>query len=98
MEQSKNNIKKIGFTNMMSVAVIIEDIVVTATVLWLCHKCILAGFTGSMAYLSALIALQQAKSTIVLTAVVNKNKAQNIAGGITYETAVNSTNPDQDCD
>ena len=87
--------KKIGFTNFSCLLVIAEDIVVTGAVLLLCHQAIAQGFLGTLAYLTALIALQQAKSTVVITAIVSKSKAENIKGGIKYEMTVNKK---QDCD
>ena len=92
-------VKRLGFTNRAAVFVLLEDAAVTGFVLYLCRLCILLGFTGSLAFLSALIALQQAKSTIVLTAIVNKNRAENTEGGIKHDTVMASyVNVNQDCD
>jgi len=92
--------KKIGFTNKTAVFVLLEDAAITAAVLYLCYLCIVCGYTGSLAFLSALIGLQQAKSAVVITATVNKSKAENTEGGIVYDAALKypRTNPQQDCD
>lgn len=85
---------------MTAVFVLLEDAAVTAFVLYLCRLCILQGYTGSLAFLSALIGLQQAKSAVVITAIVNKSKAENTEGGIVYDAALKyaPSNPQQDCD
>lgn len=88
--------KKLGFTNKAAVFVLLEDAAITAAVLFLCYLCIVRGYTGSLAFLSALIGLQQAKSAVVITAIVNKSKAENTQGGIVYDAALK--NPNQDCD
>ena len=87
-------IKKIGFTNAAAVFVLMEDAAITAAVLYLCYLCIVWGYTGSLAFLSALIGLQQAKSAVVITAIVNKSKAENTQGGIVYDAALKKN---QDC-
>lgn len=86
--------KKLGFTNKTAAFVLLEDSAITAAVLALCYLCIVRGYTGSLAFLSALIGLQQAKSAVVITAVVNKSKAENTQGGIVYDAALKN----QDCD
>ena len=93
MEDKKKS--KLGFTNKAAVFVLLEDIAITFFVLYLCRLCILQEFTGSLAFLSALIGLQQAKSTVVITAIVNKSKVENTKGGIVYDTALKT---DRDCD
>lgn len=90
--------KKLGFTNKAAVFVLLEDAAITAAVLFLCYLCIVKGYTGTLAFLSALIGLQQAKSAVVITAIVNKSKAENTQGGIVYDAALKSANPNQDCD
>lgn len=90
--------KKIGFTNLTAVFVLLEDAAITGAVLALCYLCIKLGYTGTLAFLSALIALQQVKSTVVITAIVNKSKAENTQGGIVYDAALKSQNQNQDCD
>lgn len=88
--------KKIGFTNTTAAFVLLEDAAITGAVLFLCYLCIIRGYTGTLAFLSALIGLQQAKSAVVITAIVNKSKAENTVGGIVYDAALK--NPQQDCD
>lgn len=89
--------KKLGFTNKTAVFVLLEDVVITVFVLYLCRLCILMGYTGSLAFLSALIGLQQAKSAVIISSIVNKSKAENTQGGIVYDAAL-KYNQNQDCD
>ena len=44
-------------------------------------------YTGSLPYLTALIAFLQAATATVLSFSLNKSKAENTTGGITYDTA-----------
>lgn len=91
--------KGLGFTNRAARFVLLEDAVITLAVLALCGLCIIRGYMGSLAFLSALIGLQQVKSATVITAIVNKSKAENTKGGIVYDAAVNTVvNKNQDCD
>lgn len=90
--------KKLGFTNKAAVFVLAEDAAITAAVLYLCWLCIVKGYAGSLVFLSALIGLQQAKSAVVITAIVGKSRAENTAGGIVYDTAIIQANQNQDCD
>lgn len=86
--------KKIGVSNKTALLVLAEDVLITTAVLGLCYLCIVRGYTGSLAFLSALIGLQQAKSAVVITATINKSRAENTRGGIVYEAA----KKEQDCD
>ena len=69
--------------------------IVSAATLYLMYLCVVRNFSGALYPLSALITLCQAGNAVVLTAITNKSKAENIKGGITYDSALN---PRQDCD
>ena len=86
--------KRLGFTNRAATAVLVEDFLVTAACLAMCAAAILRSFEGTLPYLSALIALEQVKVGVVLPFVINKSKAENTRGGITYEMAVQETRVD----
>ena len=86
--------KRLGFTNRAATAVLVEDCLVTAACLAMCAASILRSFEGTLPYLSALIALEQVKVGVVLPFVINKSKAENTRGGITYEMAVQETRVD----
>jgi len=89
---------RLGFTNKMAVFVLAEDAAITGFVLYLCYLCVRNGYTGTLAFLTALIGLQQVKSGAVITAITNKSKAENVAGGIVCDAAIKASNPQQDCD
>ena len=80
--------KRLGFTNRAVTAVLVEDFLVTAACLAMCAASILRSFEGTLPYLSALIALEQVKVGVVLPFVINKSKAENTRGGITYDAAL----------
>ena len=86
--------KRLGFTNRAATAVLVEDFLVAAACLAMCAASILRSFEGTLPYLSALIALEQVKVGVVLPFVINKSKAENTRGGITYEMAVQETRVD----
>ena len=86
--------KRLGFTNRAATAGLVEDFLVTAACLAMCAASILRSFEGTLPYLSALIALEQVKVGVVLPFVINKSKAENTRGGITYEMAVQETRVD----
>ena len=86
--------KRLGFTNRAATAALVEDFLVTAACLAMCAASILRSFEGTLPYLSALIALEQVKVGVVLPFVINKSKAENTRGGITYEMAVQETRVD----
>ena len=83
-----------GAFGFAAAAVLVEDFLVTAACLAMCAASILRNFEGTLPYLSALIALEQVKVGVVLPFVINKAKAENTRGSITYETAVRETRVD----
>lgn len=70
--------------------------VVSVATLALMYLCVVRDYTGALYPLSALIAMVQAGNAIVLAAITSKSKAENVKGGITFETAL--MNKNQDCD
>ena len=89
--------RRLGFTNRAAAAILIEDFLVTLVCLGLCLLAVRRDYNGSLPYLSALIALEQVKVSVVLPFVINKSKAENTRGGITYETALREANNYVDC-
>ena len=89
--------KGLGFTNRAAIAVLTEDFLVTLVCLSLCLLSVRRNYDGSLPYLSALIALEQVKVSVVLPFVINKSKAENTRGGITYETALRAIEQQVDC-
>lgn len=68
-------------------AVLYIDYKSTMTTLDLCRISVANNYTGSLPYLTALIAFLQAATATVLSFSLNKSKAENTTGGITYDTA-----------
>ncbi len=89
--------KRLGFTNRAAAAVLAEDFLVTLVCLGLCLLAVRRNYQGSLPYLSALIALEQVKVSVVLPFVINKSRAENTRGGIVYETALRETERKIDC-
>lgn len=71
-------------------AVVAMDVYVTNRVIEICCLAIKADFTASMPYLAALIAFIQAVTGTVIGFYLNKSKAENTQGGITYDMAMSS--------
>lgn len=72
---------------------------VSAATLYLMRLCIVRSFTGALYPLSGLITLCQAGNAVVLAAITNKSKAENVKGGITYDAALGTAKaaaPDSD--
>jgi len=89
--------RRLGFTNRAAVAVLAEDFLVTVVCLGLCLLSVWKRYEGSLPYLSALIALEQVKVSVVLPFVINKSRAENTRGGITFETALREAERKIDC-
>lgn len=55
---------------------------------YMCYIAVANNYTGSLPYLTALIAFLQAATATVLSFSLNKSKAENTTGGITYEANI----------
>lgn len=77
----------LSFSKLLVYAVLYIDYKSTMTTLDLCRISVANNYTGSLPYLTALIAFLQAATAIVLSFSLNKSKAENTTGGITYDTA-----------
>ena len=76
-----------SFAKLLVYAVLYIDYKSTMTTLDLCRISVANNYTGSLPYLTALIAFLQAATATVLSFSLNKSKAENTTGGITYDTA-----------
>ena len=76
-----------SFSKLLVYAVLYIDYKSTMTTLDLCRISVANNYTGSLPYLTALIAFLQAATATVLSFSLNKSKAENTTGGITYDTA-----------
>ena len=78
----------LSFSKLLVFAVLYIDYKSTMATLDLCYIAVSNNYTGSLPYLTALIAFLQAATATVLSFSLNKSKAENSVGGITYETAI----------
>lgn len=75
-------------SKLICYAVLFIDYKTTTATLDLCYIAVSNDYSGSLPYLSALIAFMQAATATVLSFALNKSKAENTEGGIVYDTAV----------
>ena len=75
----------------IAIGVLRVDAVATFAVLGLCALAILRDYAGALPYLTTLIAAMQAVTGVVLSAYYKKSTLENTAGGIIYDTAMQST-------
>lgn len=86
--------KKKTTSQTIALGVLMVDAVATFAVLGLCALAILRGFEGALPYLTTLIAALQAVTGVVLSAYYKKSTMENTAGGIVYDTAMQSMGGD----
>ncbi len=80
--------RKEAFSKQIARTVIRGDILLSAATLGLCALAILRDYTGSMAYLTALIGVYNGATGYVLGRYMDKSKAENTKGGIIYDAAM----------
>lgn len=78
----------LSFSKLLVYAVLFIDYRATMVTLDLCYIAVSNNYTGSLPYLTALIAFLQAATATVLSFALNKSKAENTAGGIIYDSAI----------
>ena len=83
----------LSFSKLLVYAVLYIDYRATMATLELCYISVNNQYTGSLPFLTALIAFLQAATALVLASSLNKSKAENTAGGIVYD----STQVKRDC-
>ena len=67
----------LSFSKLLCYGVLLIDYKTTSTTLDLCYIAVANNYTGSLPYLTALIALLQAATATVLSFALNKSKAEN---------------------
>ena len=83
--------KRMEFSKVLALLVILNDMILTVGTLYLCHEAIQLGFLGELGYLVALIGLYQVATGYVLGKYFVKSQAENTKGGIKYDTIVTNT-------
>ncbi len=86
--------KKVSVSKVLAFTILAADIVLSLATLGLCYLAVLRDYSGSLPYLTALIAMYQGATGYVLGKYLDKSKAENTAGGIVYDSAINS---ERDC-
>ena len=77
-----------AFSKRLARLVVLGDILLSIATLGLCALAIWRDFTGSMAYLTALIGVYNAATGYVLGKYMDKSKAENTKGGIVYDASL----------
>lgn len=84
----ENKKRPIACSKKLAYGTLVFDAMATGYCLFLCTLAILRDYTGSLPFLTALIAFLQAMTAVVLNAYFGKAKAENTAGGIVYDAAL----------
>lgn len=87
-KDTKQN-KKLAFSKKLTLLLVLTCTAVTFATLYLCYLCIQLNYTGSLPFLSALIGLQEIALGYICGEYLKKSKAENTAGGIVHDTALN---------
>lgn len=82
--------KRRAMSKTIAIIILAADVFLSAATLGLCFLSVIKDYTGSLPYLTALIAMYQGATGYVLGKYMDKSKAENTKGGIVYETAVNT--------
>ena len=77
-----------SFSKKIMLTVIVGDILLSVATLALCLLSILRNYMGSMPYLVSLIGVYNVATGYALGKFMDKAKAENTAGGIVYEAAM----------
>ncbi len=86
--------KGTAISKVIALTILIADIVLSLATLGICYIAVEKDFTGSLPYLTALIAMYQGATGYVLGKYMDKSKAENTKGGIIYELAAPNTERD----
>ena len=83
--------RSVTASKLIAMGVLTVDGAATFSVLYLCYLAITQRYEGALPYLTTLIGALQAATAIVLSGYFIKSKAENTAGGITYDAAMKAT-------
>ena len=86
--------KKVSVSKVLAFVILGADIVLSLATLGLCYLAVLRNYSGSLPFLTALIAMYQAATGYVLGKYFDKAKAENTKGGFVYDNVINS---ERDC-
>ena len=80
--------RSVTASKLIAMGVLTVDGAATFSVLYLCYLAITQRYEGALPYLTTLIGALQAATAIILSGYFIKSKAENTAGGITYDAAM----------
>lgn len=80
--------KKITKSGAIAFWMLALTTMVSVVTLYLMYMCVVRNYTGQLVSLTALITLCQAGNAVVLSKITDKSKAENIKGGITYDSVM----------
>lgn len=91
--------RKITFSHLIAVGILLTDFISTMYTLYLCRLAIINAFVGALPYLTTLIGALQACTAVVLASYFNKSKAENTKDGANYLKIEQGIAPDleRDC-
>ena len=84
---SKTPKKKVEFSKVLALLILLGDIGLSAGTLYLCYLAITLSYIGELGYLVTLIGLYQLATGYVLGKYFKKSEVENTAGGIVYDLA-----------
>lgn len=87
-DKQKNKKNKLSFSKLLAILILLSDIGLSFSTLYLCYIAIVNNFEGELPYLVTLIGLYQVATGYVLGQYFIKSKAENTQGGIVYDTAI----------
>lgn len=88
--------KKLNLSIITVVWTLSIDTIVSLFTLYLMRLCVVTGYQGALYALTALITFCQVSTGVVITAVMNTEKAINTKDGIKFETKMSSLNSNAD--
>ena len=80
--------KRTSFSKILAILILLGDLGLSFSTLYLCYIAIINNFEGGLPYLVTLIGLFNVATGYVLGQYFSKSKAENTKGGIVYDTAM----------
>lgn len=87
-ETQKKKSKRTSFSKILAILILLGDLGLSFSTLYLCYIAIINNFEGGLPYLVTLIGLFNVATGYVLGQYLNKSKAENTKGGIVYDTVM----------
>lgn len=91
----ETNKTKKAYSKQLAKWILIGDLILSICTLAICVLAIFKNYNGGLPYLVSLIGIYNIATGYVLGKYFDKSKAENIRGGIVYDSVINT---DKDCD